>query len=213
MSLARTRCSISVPPVPKRSSTKGFKILATDLPVIGLPSKGSNNLSNAASACDRTHDSSEMSFVPYSCVEHFLFQIAYTFRLSTTHNNIGELVWESYHNCKELCPTGSTSVQGHHSCRMQVTSISQQYKEDDQLLVVIDTQHHDSHKKTVFERKLSQDPCENFPILAAAIWQLIRNPRYSFCLSWKPLNTNLACALRKFPCLSVLMVSTQLPVT
>ena len=37
--------------------------------------------------------------------------------------------------------------------------------------------------------------------------------KYSFCLSWKPLNTHLAFALRKLPCLSVLMVSTHHPVT
>ena len=35
----------------------------------------------------------------------------------------------------------------------------------------------------------------------------------SFCLSWKPLTTHLALALRKFPCLSVLTVSTHHPVT
>ena len=37
--------------------------------------------------------------------------------------------------------------------------------------------------------------------------------KYSFCLSWKPLNTDRAFALRKMPCLSVLMVSTHRPVT
>ena len=38
---------------------------------------------------------------------------------------------------------------------MQVSSILRQYKEDDLLLVVIDTQHHDSHRKTVLEERLS----------------------------------------------------------
>ena len=62
-----------------------------------------------------------------------------------------------------------------------------------------------------------------FQLLPAAIWQHIRNPGlveagesvcwYSFCLSWKPLSTHLAFAFRKLPCLSVLMVSTHLPVT
>ena len=35
-SLAETRCSISVPPVPKRSSTKRFMIPATDFPEVGF---------------------------------------------------------------------------------------------------------------------------------------------------------------------------------
>ena len=62
-----------------------------------------------------------------------------------------------------------------------------------------------------------------FQLLLAAIWQLIRNPGLvearesvcwsSFCLSWKPLNTHLAIVLKKLPCLSVLTVSTNLPVT
>ena len=47
-------------------------IPATDLPVAGLASMGSNILSNAASPCDRTHDLSEMSFVPFTYVKHFL---------------------------------------------------------------------------------------------------------------------------------------------
>ena len=36
---------------------------------------------------------------------------------------------------------------------------------------------------------------------------------YSFCVSWKSLNTHVSFALRKLPCLSVLMVSTHRPVT
>ena len=74
MALARTRCSVSVTPLPKRSCTKRFMIHATDLLVGGRPSMGSNILSNAAPLCGRTHDSSERLFVPYSCVEHFWFQ-------------------------------------------------------------------------------------------------------------------------------------------
>ena len=73
-SLARPRCSISVPPVPKRSSAKRFKIAATDFPVAGLPSMGSNIISNAASSFDRTRDPNEISSVPYHCVEHVRFQ-------------------------------------------------------------------------------------------------------------------------------------------
>ena len=38
--------------------------------------------------------------------------------------------------------------------RMQVSTVLQQCKEDDLLLVVIDTQHHGSCNKTVLEGKL-----------------------------------------------------------
>ena len=48
-SLAKTRCSISVPPVPKKSSSKRCMILATDCPVAGLPAMGSRIFSNATS--------------------------------------------------------------------------------------------------------------------------------------------------------------------
>ena len=47
-------------------------ISATDLPVAGLPTMGSNKFSNAASLCDRTPGSSMMLFVPFSSVEHML---------------------------------------------------------------------------------------------------------------------------------------------
>ena len=47
LSLARTRCSISVPPSPKRSSTTRLIIPATDFPVAGLLAMGSSILSYA----------------------------------------------------------------------------------------------------------------------------------------------------------------------
>ena len=47
------------------------------------------------------------------------------------------------------------SVEEHHSCHMQVSSIMQQCEEDGLLLLAIDTQHHDSHHWTVREGKLS----------------------------------------------------------
>ena len=75
LSLVRTRCSIPVPPVPKRSSTSRFMIPATDFPAAGLPSIGSNIFSNAASSFDRTRVSNEMSLVPCHCVEHVWFQV------------------------------------------------------------------------------------------------------------------------------------------
>ena len=37
--------------------------------------------------------------------------------------------------------------------------------------------------------------------------------KYSFCLSWKPLHTHLAFALRMLSCLAVLIVGTHRPVT
>ena len=61
-SLARTRGSISVQPVPKRSSRKMFMIPATDFPVAGLPAMGSNMFSNVASTFDRARNSIEMLF-------------------------------------------------------------------------------------------------------------------------------------------------------
>ena len=44
-----TRCSISVPPVSKRSSTQRSIFPYTDFPVAGLPAKGSSTFYNAAS--------------------------------------------------------------------------------------------------------------------------------------------------------------------
>ena len=75
LNLARTRCSMSVPPVPKRSSTKRFMIPATNLSVAGLPLMWSNIFSNAASPSDRARDLSEMSIVLFTCVEHLWFQV------------------------------------------------------------------------------------------------------------------------------------------
>ena len=105
---------------------------------------GSNMLSNAASSCHRTHDSSEMSFVPCPRVEHVLFSIRVT-RLSTTHNHIGQLVSEPHQDHKVICSTRSTIVEGHHSRHKQVSSIMQQFQEDHLLLVAFDTKRHDSH--------------------------------------------------------------------
>ena len=97
-----------------------------------------------------------MSFVPCPCVEQVLCQFWLTrLGLSTTHINIGQLAWESYQNYTVLCSDCSTSVEGHLSCHKQVSSILQQYKEDELLLVAMDTQYHDSHYKTVHERELS----------------------------------------------------------
>ena len=52
----------------------------------------------------------------------------------------------SVNSCRNhmLCPKRSTSVEGHHSCHEQISSILQQLKEDDLVLVAIDTKRHDS---------------------------------------------------------------------
>ena len=70
-SLLRTRCCISFPPVPKRSSTKRLMIPATDFPVAGLPAMGSSVFSNAASISDRSRNSVRTSPVPCrDCIEY-----------------------------------------------------------------------------------------------------------------------------------------------
>ena len=74
--------------------------------------------------------------------------------LSTTLNSIDQLAWEPCHNYTVLCQGYYTSVEGHHSCRMQVSSVSEQCMEDVLLLVEADTQRHGSHHKTVLEEKL-----------------------------------------------------------
>ena len=111
-SLARTRCSISVPPVPKRSSTKRFIIPATDFPVSGLPSMGSNLFSNVASPFDRARDSIEM-LCSATVQSIFGSRFAHASGLSTLHNSIGQLAWEPCPNCTVLCPKCSTSVEEH----------------------------------------------------------------------------------------------------
>ena len=45
---------------------------------------------------------------------------------STTQNSIYHLAWEPYHNYTVPCQECSTSVVGHHSCRMQLSSTLQQ---------------------------------------------------------------------------------------
>ena len=146
VSLTRKRCFIWVPLVPKRSSTERSIIPATDFPSAGLPALWSSIISNAASC---------------HCVELFCFQVrSRDCKESTTRNSIDQIAWEPRHNYTVLCQGCSTSVGRHHACRVQVSSVLQQCKEDDLLLVAIDTQHHSSHHKTVLEGKLSQDQCE-----------------------------------------------------
>ena len=95
-SLAGTRCSISVPPVTKRSSTKRSIILATVFPVAGLLAMGSSIFSHAASASHRTRGLIVMLLVSFHCLEY-------------------QLAWEPCHNYTVLCQGCSTSVEGHRS--------------------------------------------------------------------------------------------------
>ena len=55
------------------------------------------------------------------------------------------------------------NIEVHHSYRVQVSSILQQYMVDDLLLVAVGTQRHDSHHKTVLEGRLFLDQCGKDP--------------------------------------------------
>ena len=137
-------------------------------------------------------------------------KLVYATASNLVRSNIDQLVWESYHKCVVLSQECSTKVEVHHSYQKLVSSILQQCVVDDLRLVAVGTQHHDSRHKTFLEKRLLWKRSQ---LLLAAIWQLIRNPGLavagkSVCLG------NLSVpispfALRKLPCLSVLMVSTH----
>ena len=157
--------------------------------------------------CPHTRFVWDVACIMPLCSVIFVSRFAHATVLSRTRNSIDQLAWETWHNYTVPCQRYPTSVWEHHSCHMQVSSILQQCMEDDLVLVVGDIQHHGSHHKIVLEGKLFWDQYEKDPIfLLAAMWQLIRNLglveawesvcEYSFCLSWKPLNTHLVFALR-----------------
>ena len=73
LSLVRMRCSISSPPVPKRSSTKRLMIPATDFPVAELPAMGSSIFSKHP-FFDRSRDSVTTLPVPWDCAMIFCLQ-------------------------------------------------------------------------------------------------------------------------------------------
>ena len=75
LSLARTRCSISVPLFRKRLSTKRLIIPATDFPVSGLPAMGSSILSYASSTSVRTRGLFEMLPVSVHCEKFHWFKV------------------------------------------------------------------------------------------------------------------------------------------
>ena len=67
LSLVRTRCSISFPPVPTRASTKRLMIPATNFPEAGLPAMGSSIFSKHL-FFDRSRDSVRTLPVPWETV-------------------------------------------------------------------------------------------------------------------------------------------------
>ena len=75
LSLDKTRCSISVPPVPKRSSTNRLMVPATDFPVARLPAMLYNIFSNGTSASLRTRGLVKMLLVSCHSAELFCFQV------------------------------------------------------------------------------------------------------------------------------------------
>ena len=119
------------------------------------PAMGSSVFSNAASISDRSR-----AFVPS------VPELAHATVSNTVRGNIDQLVWEPCHNYAVPCQVCSTSVWGHSSCHMQVSSILQQYMVDDLLLVAIDTRHHDSHHKTVLEGRLFGINVKKIPTFA-----------------------------------------------
>ena len=88
-------------------------------------------------------------------VEHVLFQFRSHVWVEYNTFNIGQLVWESCNSYAVPCQECSNSVEEYHSCHKQVSVVLQRYKEDDMLLVAIDTKHHDTHHKTVLCQKCS----------------------------------------------------------
>ena len=169
LSLARTRCYISIPPVPKRSSTKRFTTPATKIWLLDF-------LHCDPAFSEMLHLLLTSHAIQLKCClccatvqSIFGSRFAHASGLNTTHNSIGQLAWEPCPNCTVPCPQCSTSVEGHHSYRVPVSSILQQCKEDDLLLVAFDTQHHDSHHKI---------DVKGVPTL-----YLASHPKFGFCRS------------------------------
>ena len=156
LSLARTSCSVSIPPVSKRSSTKRFMILVTDFPVAGIPSMGSHIFSNAASLSVISHAIQVRCHLCRALVwstfcSNFVHMCGLSTTLSTSVSSCGNHAIATQCLVRNV-PTASRSII---SCHKQVSLDLQRYKEDDLLLVELDTQHHGSHHKTVLDRKLS----------------------------------------------------------
>ena len=167
LSLVRTRCSVSCPPVPKRSSTKRLMIPATDFPAAGLPAMGSSTFSNAASISDLSRDTVRTLLVPCSCAMVLSLQgskvrtrdcVEYS---TKQHGSPRVGTMQKLHSAlSRMFPPASGR---HRSCHLQVSSIWQQCTEEDLLLVATDKQHHGSHHETVLEGRLSRDQCEKDP--------------------------------------------------
>ena len=145
-------------------------IPATDFPVAGLPAMGSSVLSNAASISDCSRESVMTSFCAGllrdgSFVSSVL-KLAYATAENTVRGSIDRLLWEPCHSYAVLRQECSTSVWGHRPCHVQVSSVLQQSMVDDRLLVVVGTQHHDSHHKTVLEDCCFEINVEKIPTFA-----------------------------------------------
>ena len=138
-----------------------------------------------------------MSIVLFKCVEHLLFQF-------------GLHVWVE-HNTQQHCafvekvPPAPRRFLQSRSHIKRMTCLWWQL----------------THNITIHSIRLSMEDCwlqinvKNVSTLAGCHFAEARESVcwYSFCLSLRPLNTHLAFALKKLPCLYVLTVSTHLPVT
>ena len=120
-SLARTRCSISVPPVPKRSSAKRCLMPATDFPVARLPAMGIQHfLKCIIYFCPHARFVWDVACIVPLCMV-LLFWFAHTTVQHVTASISSRR--KPCHYYTVLCEGYCTSVGGHHSRRMQVPSI------------------------------------------------------------------------------------------
>ena len=125
-------------------------------------------------------------------------ELAHATVSNTVRSSIDRLVWEPCRSYAVPCQGYSTSVGRHCSHHTQVSSIFTIHIRRLPL------------KKGCLEINVEKKKDPNFCWL---LFENSRNPglaeagesvcKYSFCLSWNPLSTHLAFALRKLPCLSV----------
>ena len=139
VSLARTRCSISVPTYPKRSSAKKGEKFQPRICMACF-----NGIQHSLNCC--------ISLWSHTRLKWDVFCAMPSCRARSVTICVTLLGWvqhitTSVNSCRNhmLCPKRSTSVEGHHSCRKQISSILQQVKERDLVPVAIDTKRHDSH--------------------------------------------------------------------
>ena len=131
LSLARTSCSVSIPPVSKRSSTKRFMISCHGFSwswdsINGIP----HFLKCCISFCNRARDSSEMSFVPCVLCEstfcsNFVHMCGLSTTLSTSVSSCGNHAIATQCLVRNV-PTASWCII---SCHKQVSLVLQRYQE------------------------------------------------------------------------------------